>query len=110
MLNRLIASASLLSYTTSLPSRSEEVRRSEALLSFSMSAYAAGRFSPRRLERSVLEPGTVVEDDDEDMKRLEWAREAVKVLLHFYLFWYGIFFLVLFFFFNVHSFSILFFF
>jgi len=61
------------------PDQNEEVRRSEALLSFSMSAYAAGRFSPRRLERSVLEPGTVVEDDDEDMKRLEWAREAVKV-------------------------------
>ena len=46
-------------------------------ISSSVSLYIAGRYSPRLLPGSKLEPGTVVVDEAEDEQRLAWARQRV---------------------------------
>ncbi|XP_045607599.2 splicing factor Cactin isoform X2 [Procambarus clarkii] len=49
----------------------------DAAIASSISAYVAGRYSPRLLPANKLEPGTVVVDETEDGQRLAWARQRV---------------------------------
>ena len=49
----------------------------EAMLTASITAYNSGRFSPKLLRQSDLEPGTVLVDPVEDDQSLVWARNRV---------------------------------
>ncbi|XP_042211961.1 cactin-like isoform X3 [Homarus americanus] len=49
----------------------------DAAIATSISAYVAGRYSPRLVSGNKLEPGTVIVDEREDEQRLAWARQRV---------------------------------
>ncbi|XP_071549801.1 splicing factor Cactin isoform X2 [Panulirus ornatus] len=49
----------------------------DTVIASAISAYVAGRYSPRLLSANKLEPGTVVIDVTEDNQRLAWARQRV---------------------------------
>lgn len=72
-----------------LISRIDEDQIANAMLTESFDDYNSGQYSPQYLSSSQLEPGTIITTEEDDAKRLAFARMQVQgtgssVQVHFF--------------------------